>query len=69
MRFELLHAHLGGLYYNVQEDGSLRPGLQLNIAYYLPSIPLLVVSAFLDKPLEERLGEPSTSTWALRCEA
>lgn len=33
-----------------------RSPLQLNIAYYLPSIPLLVVSAFLDKPLEERLG-------------
>ena len=31
--------------------------LQLNIAYYLPSIPLLIVSAFLDKPLEARLGE------------
>ena len=30
--------------------------LQLNVAYYLPSIPLLIVSAFLDKPLEERLG-------------
>ena len=29
---------------------------QLNIAYYLPSIPLLIVSAFLDKPLEARLG-------------
>ncbi|KAI7843994.1 hypothetical protein COHA_002532 [Chlorella ohadii] len=34
--------------------------LQLNIAYYLPSIPLLVVSAFLDKPLEERLGVART---------
>ena len=31
--------------------------LQLNIAYFLPSIPLLIVSAFLDKPLEARLGE------------
>lgn len=30
--------------------------LQLNIAYFLPSIPLLIVSAFLDKPLEARLG-------------
>lgn len=52
------------LYYNVEQGCSLRPGLQLNIAYYLPSIPLLVVSAFLDKPLEERLGETATSTWA-----
>lgn len=30
--------------------------LQLNIAYFMPSIPLLIFSAFLDKPLEERLG-------------
>ena len=33
------------------------PHAQLNIAYFLPSIPLLVVSAFLDRPLERWLGE------------
>lgn len=32
------------------------PLVQLNIAYFLPSIPLLIVSAFLDRPLEARLG-------------
>ncbi|KAL4457583.1 hypothetical protein ABPG75_012448 [Micractinium tetrahymenae] len=34
--------------------------LQLNIAYFLPSIPLLIVSAFLDRPLEARLGVAKT---------
>lgn len=34
--------------------------LQLNIAYFMPSIPLLIFSAFLDKPLEERLGVAKT---------
>ena len=38
--------------------------LQLNIAYYLPSIPLLALSALLDKPLEARLGErPARWVW------
>ena len=31
--------------------------LQLNLAYFLPSIPLLVVSAYLDRPLEARFGK------------
>lgn len=30
--------------------------LQLNIAYFLPSIPLLLVSGFFDKALETKLG-------------
>jgi hypothetical protein len=29
----------------------------MNVAYYLPSIPLLVVSVYLDPFLEARLGE------------
>lgn len=37
--------------------------LQLNIAYFLPSIPLLIGSAFLDKPLETRLGENEGPAW------
>jgi hypothetical protein len=50
--------------------------LQLNIAYFLPSIPLLIVSAFLDKPLEARLGgcslllpvaAPPSGLRSLRC--
>ena len=31
--------------------------LALNLAYCLPSIPLLVVSSYLDKPLENHLGQ------------
>ncbi len=31
--------------------------LQLNIAYFLPSIPLLIVSGNFDKVLEAKLGQ------------
>jgi hypothetical protein len=30
--------------------------LQLNIAYYVPSIPLLLLSSFFDEALERKLG-------------
>lgn len=30
--------------------------LLLNIAYYAPSIPLLILSSFFDEALEEKLG-------------
>lgn len=31
--------------------------LQLNIAYYLPTVPLLIVSSFLDRHLDAKLGD------------
>lgn len=34
--------------------------LQLNIAYYLPTVPLLVVSSFLDRFLDRKLGVART---------
>eukprot|EP00887_Chlorella_sp_A99_P002817 scaffold6.g2817.t1 len=34
--------------------------LQLNLAYFLPSIPLLVLSAYLDRSLEKRFGVART---------
>lgn len=38
--------------------------LQLNIAYFLPSIPLLIVSGLFDKVLEAKLGEAGVSSGA-----
>ena len=34
--------------------------LQMNVAYYLPSIPLLLVSFFLDDPLDRAFGAGSS---------
>jgi len=31
----------------------------MNIMYFLPSIPLLIVSSLLDEPLDRRFGESS----------
>jgi len=36
----------------------------MNIAYFLPSIPLLVVSSFCDEWLDERFGAPPGSRQA-----
>ena len=34
--------------------------LLMNIAYFLPSIPLLLVSSFADEWLDQRFGAPGT---------
>ena len=40
---------------------------QMNIMYFLPSIPLLIVSSLLDEPLDRRFGESSrvSSCWTV----
>jgi len=43
---------------------SARSLLLMNIAYFLPSIPLLVVSSFCDEWLDERFGAPRGLRWA-----